>query len=81
MAYSWYKSYRAAVLETDWTTMQERIQAAESELLGRQSALSEGDPIERLEVAEALENLGVLRKPALKHAHRTDGGGGLTLVK
>ena len=81
MAYSWYKSYRAAVLETDWATMQERILAAKSELLGRQSALSEGDPIERHEVAEALENLRALRKPALQHAQLTDGGGGLTLVK
>jgi hypothetical protein len=80
MAYSWYESYRAAVLETDWTTMQERIQAAESKLLGRQSVLSEGEPTEKLELAEALNNLRALRKPPSKH-EQTDRRGGLRLVK
>jgi hypothetical protein len=27
--YKWYESYKAAVLETDWSKMPERIQAAE----------------------------------------------------
>lgn len=32
---TWYEIYRAAVLETDWSRMEERIQAAESAIKGR----------------------------------------------
>ena len=32
MTYSWQESYQAAVLEADWTKIQERIQRAESEI-------------------------------------------------
>ena len=31
-SYSWQEPYEAALLETDWTKMQERVQAAESEI-------------------------------------------------
>ena len=31
-SYSWQESYQAALLETDWTKMQERVQTAESEI-------------------------------------------------
>jgi hypothetical protein len=40
-AHGWHESYRAAVLETDWTEMQERIQAAEFAIRERQRELSE----------------------------------------
>jgi hypothetical protein len=81
MAYCWYESYRAAVLETDWTTMQERIEVAETKLLGRQRVLTEGEPTERLELVEALNNLKALRKLPSKHIQGTDGRCGLSLAK
>jgi len=30
--YKWHEVYKAALLETDWTKMEERIQAAEAAL-------------------------------------------------
>ena len=39
-SHSWRDSYRAALLETDWTKMQERIQTAESEIHKRRLVLS-----------------------------------------
>jgi hypothetical protein len=47
-AYTWQKVYMAALLETDWTKMQERLQAAEAEIRERQRVLSEdhhGTPV------------------------------------
>ena len=38
--YSWQDSYRAALLETDWTRMVELVQAAESEIHKRRLELS-----------------------------------------
>jgi hypothetical protein len=40
MTHTWYESYKAAILETDWTKMQERLQAAEREIHERQRVLS-----------------------------------------
>ena len=40
-SYSWQKSYQAALLETDWTKMQERVQRAESEIHQRRLVLSQ----------------------------------------
>jgi hypothetical protein len=65
--YKWYEAYRAAVLETDWTTMEERIQGAESALQLRLSELSMdhgGTPEEQRGIADALHALNVLRKDA-----------------
>ena len=39
--YSWQESYQAALLETDWTRMQERVQIAESEIHQRRLVLSQ----------------------------------------
>ena len=36
--YSWYEFYKTALLETDWTKMPERIQAAESEIKKRRAS-------------------------------------------
>ena len=33
--YSWHDFYKAALLETDWTKVEERIQTAESEIQKR----------------------------------------------
>ena len=38
--YKWYESYKAALLETDWSKMSERIQAAEAALSQRKRELS-----------------------------------------
>src|SRR6476661_1779968 len=40
-SYSWQESYQAALLETDWTKMQERIQTAESEIHKRRLVLTQ----------------------------------------
>lgn len=62
--YSWHESYKAALLETDWTKMQERLQAAESEIRKRQHVLSMdhgGTPEERQAIADALNGMKSLR--------------------
>jgi hypothetical protein len=64
MSYVWYESYRAVVLETDWTRMHDRIQSAECQIHGRQRVLSEdhgGTPQERQAIANALNGMRTLR--------------------
>lgn len=63
--YTWYKSYMAAVLETDWTKIHDRLQAAEAELFARQRLLSEnsnGTEQEKQALAAAINGINVLRK-------------------
>jgi hypothetical protein len=57
---SWYKSFRAALLETDWTKIHQLIVAAESEIRMRQNMLAEGQsgtPTERYALANAMNSL------------------------
>jgi hypothetical protein len=64
MTYSWYKSYKAAILETDWTTMPEHLRSAELQIFERQRILSldhGGSPEERLAIANALRGIGQIR--------------------
>jgi len=64
MANTWHESYRSAILETDWTKMQERLQSAESEIHERQRVLSldhGGTPEERQAIAEALHGITHLK--------------------
>jgi hypothetical protein len=64
MTYSWYKSYKAAILETDWTTMPERLRSAELEIFARQGVLSldhGGSLEERRAIAGALRGIGQTR--------------------
>jgi hypothetical protein len=64
MTYVWYESYKAVVLETDWTKMHERFQSAESKINDRKRVLSldhGGTPDERQAIANALDALGTLR--------------------
>jgi hypothetical protein len=61
---SWQDFYKAALLETDWTRMVERVQAAESEIHKRRLELSKdhnGTQEEREAVVNALNGLRVLR--------------------
>jgi len=64
----------AAVLETDWTKMEERILTAESALRERQHEFSlnhGGTPEETQALADTLDKLKVLRREA---ASWSDGG-------
>jgi hypothetical protein len=64
MNYVWYDSYKAVVLETDWTKMHDRIQSAECKIHDRQRGLSEdhgGTPEERQAILNALSGMRTLR--------------------
>ena len=64
MSYVWYESYKAVVLETDWTKMHDRIQSAEREMHDRQRELSAdhgGTPEERQAIVNALMGIRTLR--------------------
>jgi hypothetical protein len=66
-SYSWQNTYRAALLETDWTKMVELVQAAESEIHKRRLELSKdysGTQQEREAVVNALNGLRILRMDA-----------------
>ncbi len=66
-SYSWQESYQAALLETNWTKMQERIQTAESEIHKRRLVLSQdhgGTQEERDALVNAMSGLRVLRMDA-----------------
>jgi len=62
--YSWQESYQAALLETDWTKMQGRVQTAESEIHQRRLVLAQdhgGTDEERTALVNAMSGLRVLR--------------------
>ena len=66
-SYSWQESYQAALLETDGTKMQERVQTAESEIHKRRLELSKDQNAtqeEREAVVNALKGLRLLRMDA-----------------
>jgi hypothetical protein len=65
--YIWQESYQAAVLETDWTKMEERVQTAEAEIHKRRLILSQdhcGTPEEREALVNAMNGLVILRREA-----------------
>lgn len=62
--YKWQEFYEAAVLETDWSRMEDRIQAAESAIKGRLQEFSldhGGTPEENQAIVDALTSLNSLR--------------------
>jgi hypothetical protein len=72
-SYSWQESYQAALLETDWTKMQDRVQAAESEIHKRRLVLSQdhsGTPEEREALVNAMSGLRMLRMDAASWLER-----------
>jgi hypothetical protein len=76
-SHSWRDSYRAALLETDWTKIQERIQTAESEIHNRRLMLVQdhgGTSEEREALVSALSGLGVLRMDAASWLERNRPG-------
>ena len=64
--YSWYETYRLAVLETDWANkIEKRIDAAESAIHERQRILSldhGGTPEEQQSLLDTLNGLKSLRE-------------------
>jgi hypothetical protein len=65
--YCWQESYRAAVLESDWTNMEERVRTAEAEIHDRRLILSQdhgGTLEEREALVKALGALSALRLDA-----------------
>ena len=63
--YKWQESYAAALLETDWTKIRMRIQAAEFAIQERLFVLSQdhgGTLEERQAIGDALLGLRFLRK-------------------
>jgi hypothetical protein len=64
MTQTWQEAYRAAILETDWTHILERLQTAQSEIRKRQYVFSMdhgGTPEERRAIAGALRGMEALR--------------------
>jgi hypothetical protein len=62
MENSWQDSYQMAVLESDWTKMEERIKTAESEIHKRRLTLTQdhgGTEQEREALVNALQSLRI----------------------
>ncbi len=67
--YKWHEVYKAALLETDWSKMEERIKAAEAALYARKQECDlnhGGEPEENQAIEGALTGLRVLRDDAAK---------------
>jgi hypothetical protein len=65
MTSEWEKLYKEAILETDWSKMEERIQAADSAISARLHEFSinhGGTPEENQLIQDALSGLSVLRR-------------------
>jgi len=65
----WHEIYKAALLETDWWKMEERITAAEAALHARKHEFDlnhGGEPEENLAIEGALRGLRILRDDAAK---------------
>lgn len=62
--YKWQELYQAALLETDWSKIEERIQRAEADLRERKREFAMnhgGTPEENQAIEDAGRGLGVLR--------------------
>jgi extradiol dioxygenase family protein len=74
-SYKWTEVYKAALLETDWTKMQERVQAAEVAFQERKHEFTlngGGSPEETLAIDDGLRSLITLRHEATNWlAHET----------
>ena len=74
--YAWHESYKAALLETDWTRLHDRVQAALHEIRERMHVLSEnhaGTPEEKQAIEDALSSLKTLGNEAVKwHVRQSD---------
>jgi hypothetical protein len=65
--YKWHQAYISAVLETDWSKMEERIQSADAALRERKHEFDldhGGTPEENQAIADAVRGLSMLRMDA-----------------
>jgi len=65
MEYGWFNLYKAAVLETDWSKINERIEAVELAFKARLSEFSlnhGGTPEENQAIIDATNKLNILRR-------------------
>jgi hypothetical protein len=69
----WKNLYQAAILETDWSKIEERIQAADSAIGARLHEFSldhGGTPEENQAIRDALSGLTTLRREVAAHAKK-----------
>ena len=67
--YGWQELYATALLETDWTKIEQKIQAAENGIEARLNEFSlnhGGTPEENQAIVDALHGLDVLRKEVVE---------------
>jgi hypothetical protein len=67
----WGKLYQAAILETDWSKIEERIEAADLAIKGRLYEFSQdhgGTPEENQAIGDALNGLTILRREVAEYA-------------
>jgi hypothetical protein len=67
LKFPWESSYLAAVLETNDSRLQERINFAEAQLMSRMSTITsdENDQGERVAIIDALHGLAMLKRERL----------------
>jgi hypothetical protein len=73
MAEAWVKLFQAAILETDWSKIEGRIQVADSAISTRlqEFALNHGGwPEENQAISDAMNGLNVLRREVAEHAKK-----------
>jgi hypothetical protein len=73
--HKWHEVYKAALLETDWSKMGERIQAAEATIEDRRRefALNHGGtPEENQAITDAVRSLNVLKTEAASWASKKE---------
>jgi hypothetical protein len=71
--YKWHEAYRAALLETEWSQMVERIRKAETAIEDRKRELGQnggGTPEENEAISGAIRSLNVLRTEAASWSSR-----------
>lgn len=71
--YKWHEVYKAALLETEWSKMEERIRSAEAAIGGRRRELDQdggGTAEENEAIAGAIHSLNVLRTEAASWSTR-----------
>jgi hypothetical protein len=75
--YKWHELYKAALLETDWSKMEERIRAAESAIQNRKREFAlnpGGTQAEHQRLADAMNGLSVLRSEVASWSiHKSQG--------
>lgn len=71
--YVWQERYATALLETDWSKIEEKIEVAENGIRARLHEFSTnhgGTPEENQAIQDALNGLRVLRREVAEHGSR-----------